>query len=155
MKYPLSDLSGWFGGALAALANLSIGNANPQPPNSTFSVEQFSVLSCEASLLSANAQPPSPISSSNGLDVHNIFATDWVRQLLFNVGNYIFERRAAGICDADSATRVTLALIFLGVRHERLMLHQGTTVKNFADLLIGQNSDVLEMPSTYEPPESR
>lgn len=143
LNYPSTDQSGWLAGALAALANLAVGNLNTLPAKATFSADQFSLLSCEISLLSPKTQHPLPVRFSCGLDIHPLLTADWTRQLFFDVADYVFERVNSGNSDAESATRTTLALLLLGVRHEKLLSQQKPVIKAFADLLIGHSSVLL------------
>ncbi|VDM33233.1 unnamed protein product [Hydatigera taeniaeformis] len=162
LHYPSTDQCGWLAGALAALANLGVGNLDLQPVKSTFSADQYSLLPCETSLFSPNAQHSVPVRFSSGLDIHSLFTSDWVRQLFFDVADYVFGRVNSGNCDAESATRTMLALLLLGVRHEKLLSQQKPIIKSFADLLISQPSVLLpakelsafEATAPYPPPES-
>ncbi|KAL5964068.1 hypothetical protein TSMEX_008181 [Taenia solium] len=162
LNYPSTDQSGWLAGALAALANLAVGNLDTWSAKTTFSADQFSLLPCETSLLSLKTQHPLPVRSSCGLDIHLLLTADWTRQLFFDVADYVFERVNSGNCDAESATRTTLALLLLGIRHEKLLSQQKPVVKAFADLLIGHSSVLLpakemsafETTMAYTPPKS-
>nr|CDS23246.1 expressed conserved protein [Echinococcus granulosus] len=162
LNYPSTDQSGWLAGALAALANLAVGNLDSRPAKATFSADQFSLLPCEMNLLDPKTQHLLPFGFSYGLDIHPLFTADWARQLFFDVADYVSERLNSGNCDAESAMRTTLALLLLGVRHEKLLSQQKPVIKAFADLLIGQSSVLLpakemsgfETPMAYTPPES-
>ncbi|KAM7535828.1 hypothetical protein Aperf_G00000103519 [Anoplocephala perfoliata] len=161
-SYPTTEQSGWVAGALAAMANLAMGTCNVQRSKSLFSADQFSLLPCELSLETPEVEQPLSNCFSFGLDIHPLFTADWTRQLFFDVGDYVIERLKSGSCDCDSAKRTTLALLLLGVRHEKLLHLQGPVVHEFADLLIGQSSQLLpakelavfEFPNEYSPPKS-
>lgn len=161
-SYPTTEQSGWVAGALAAIANLAIGTYNAHTSKSLFSADQFCLLPCELSLETPESEQPLSSCFSLGLDIHPLFTADWTRQLFFDVGDYVIERLKLGSCDSDSAKRATLALLLLGVRHEKLLQLQSPVVREFADLLIGQSSQLLpakeltvfEFPNEYCPPKS-
>uniref|UniRef100_A0A5K3F5V1 RAP domain-containing protein n=2 Tax=Mesocestoides corti TaxID=53468 RepID=A0A5K3F5V1_MESCO len=143
-NYPMTDQSTWLSGSLAALANLAVGTGRSETSN--FSMDHSSTLVCEAALrqsLLEEQAPALPRVPVGGLDMHALFTPDWVRQLLFDVADYVVDRLKCGSADASSATRTTLALLMLGVRHKALMAQQNDAVKRYADLLVAEPSSLL------------
>ncbi|KAM3187119.1 hypothetical protein ACTXT7_002925 [Hymenolepis weldensis] len=161
-NYPTTEQSGWVAGALAAMANLAMGTSNVHNSRSIFSADQFCLLPCELSLEHSESDPPVSNHTFQGLDIHPLFTADWSRQLLFDVGDYVIERLKSGSCDSDSAKRVALALLLLGVRHEKLLQLQNPVVKDYANLLIRRPSYLLapkelasfEAPNEFCPSKS-
>ncbi|VDO13589.1 unnamed protein product [Rodentolepis nana] len=161
-NYPTTEQSGWVAGALAAMTNLAMGTSNVHNQKSIFSADEFCVLPFELNFENSESALPVPNNSSQGLDIHPLFTADWSRQLLFDVGDYVTERLKSGSCDSDSAKRVALSLLLLGVRHEKLLQLQKPVVKAYADLLISQPSNLLapreleafEAPSNFSSPKS-
>ncbi|KAL7060979.1 hypothetical protein AAHC03_09770 [Spirometra sp. Aus1] len=159
VNYPQTDQSAWLSSSLAALANLTVGG----PLADHFSSSQYTRLSsleaefCPSRINDNKQDPvPAPILKS-GLDVHGLFTSDWVRQLFFDVADYVADHNGNGpnLTETDIATdlRTFMALLLLGVRHPKLLerclrgLGEGNVVatnfRAFVDLLIAEPSQLL------------
>lgn len=147
--YPMTDQSQWLSGALCALANLSIGFGGSSCASpSTFSVKDVTTIP-----ISFDGQPETVTGStiSADLDVHPLFTSDWVRQLLFDVSDYIVSLQDGQLQQAPgeelSPTQSSiLALLLLGIRREKLLSEAVPTMSRFADLLVAESSALLAPP---------
>lgn len=117
--YPLTDQSTWISCSLAALARLSVGGSPAS--SSLFKITHFSKLPLEKQFFSValptgeeqmddsvtNYTCDGIFSDEPGLDVHQLFKADWVRQLLFDAADYVVERTEAFGVDTESSENVS------------------------------------------------
>lgn len=154
INYPQTDQSAWLSSSLAALANLAVGGSL----SDHFSSSQYTRLSPLEAEFCPNKPEPGPVPVLKpGLDVHGLLTSDWVRQLFFDVADYVANHNGNGshLTEADVATdlRTCLALLLLGVRHPKLLERclrglgekssVGVNFQAFVDLLISEASELL------------